>query len=294
MALAPGPCTWKALKGCLTLGSWPVTLSGTVVPGTSFKRPQCKPQTPTQASHAPRHLLVSNRFQTFGSSLGKPGALTSASTLPASWATGSSTVTPVGCPVDILSAVEVFASQRRFESIFATPTTSVKILEDALQLIRSYDMPAWAKRTGETNPAVPCEDLLHLGNIWKLAADMYACSVLCSSTEGATIVLPPPSVHALRAEYKFFERKSDGIMKCLIWPTFVAGAASTSPQDRAWAARTLDRIWNLGHCANTTNATRILETLWEKHDRIQVVADDYRRWDWISELSQLKGSWLFV
>lgn len=244
--------------------------------------------------HAPRYLLTPNRFQTFGSSLGKPGALTSASTLPASRATGSSTVTPVGCPVDILSAVEVFASQRRFQSTFATPTTNIKILEDALQLIRSYDMPAWAKRTGEPNPAVPFEDLLHLGNIWKLAADMYACSVLCSSPESATTVSQQPSVHALRAEYKFFERKGDGIMKCLIWPTFVAGAASTSPEDRAWAARTLDLIWNLGHCANTTNATQILDLLWERRDRAQAEADDQPRWNWISELSQLKGSWLFV
>ncbi|KAG8159221.1 hypothetical protein KVR01_010882 [Diaporthe batatas] len=233
-------------------------------------------------------------FQTFGSSLGKPGALTSASTLPASWATGTSTITPVGCPVEILSSVEVFASQRRFESIFSTLTTNIKILEDTLQLIRSYDTSAWAKRTEEMDRVLRYEDLLHLGNIWKLAADMYACSVICSSIESATTDFHPPSVYTIREEYKFFERKGDGIMKCLIWPTFVVGAASVSHEDRAWAARTLDRIWNLGHCANTTNATRILEILWGKHDRAQAVSDDHACWNWISELSQLQGSWLFV
>lgn len=200
----------------------------------------------------------------------------------------------MGCPVDILSAVEVFASQRRFDTIFAAPTTNIQALEDALHLIRSYDIPAWAEHTTGKDSAVPYEDLLHLGMIWKLAADIYACRVLCSYTESATVVSELPSVHALRAEYSFLEQNDNEVMKCLIWPTFVAGAESTSPEDRAWVLRTLERIWNLSHCANTKNATRVLEVLWEKHDGAQPRADDHAGWDWIGELSQLKGSWLFV
>lgn len=145
-----------------------------------------------------------------------------------------------------------------------------------------------------SDSAVSYEDMLHLGIIWKLAADIYACHVLCSSAKRAAIVFQSPSVHDLRAEYSFFERKDDKITKCLIWPTFVAGAASTSPGDRAWSAMTLERIWNLGHCANTRNAVQVLELLWEKHDRAKALADDRAGWNWISELSQLKGSWLFV
>lgn len=141
---------------------------------------------------------------------------------------------------------------------------------------------------------MPYEDLLHLGNAWKLAADIYACRVLCSSTGGDDHAFEPPSVHALRAEYSFLERGNDDVIKCLIWPTFIAGAASTSPEDRAWVLKTLDRIWNLGHCANTKNAARVLEVLWEKHDRAQHLADDHTGWNWINELSQLKDSWLFV
>jgi hypothetical protein len=178
--------------------------------------------------------------------------------------------------------------------MFAAPTTNFQALEDVLHLIRSYDIPAWAKSTTISDAALSYEDLLHLGIIWKLAAEIYACHVLCSSTMSAPVFFHPPSVHDLRAQYSFFERKNDKVTRCLIWPTFVAGAASTTPQDRAWAARTLDRIWNLGHCANTTNATRVLEVLWEKHDRAKALTDEPAYWNWISELSQLKGSWLFV
>lgn len=207
---------------------------------------------------------------------------------------GSSTVTPIGCPVDILSAIEVFASQRRYDSIFAAPNTNIQALEDALDLIRSYDIPAWAQYTTRSDSAVPYEDLLHLGIIWKLAADIYASCILCSSAASATGPFKPPSVHALRIEYSFLERNDNDVLKCLIWPTFVAGAASTSPEDRAWVLTTLERIWNLGQCANTKNAVRVLEVLWEKHDRVQPLADDRPGWNWISELSQLRGSWLFV
>lgn len=203
-------------------------------------------------------------------------------------------MTPVGCPVDILSAIEVFASQRRFESIFPAQTTRTRDLEGALEEIRSYPIAAWAESMTRNDPTVPYEDLLHLGRIWKLTAIIYACCVLRTSTDSATTAFEPPPIHALRSEYSFFERHDNEIMKCLIWPTFVAGAASTSPEDRAWVLRMLERIWNFGHCANTNNAARVLEILWEKHDRAQPLADSGAGWDWLGELSQLKGSWLFV
>lgn len=190
--------------------------------------------------------------------------------------------------------MEVFASQRRIDTIFNAPTTNIQALQHALHLIRSYDIPAWAKTTTRSDSAVPYEGLLHLGMIWKLAADIYACHILCSLIHSATVVLESPSAHSLRAEYYFLERNDDGILKCLIWPTFVAGAASTDPEDRAWVLRTLERIWDLGRCANTKNAIRVLQTLWGKHDQVQSPSIGPADWNWISELSQLKGSWLFV
>lgn len=157
-----------------------------------------------------------HRFQTLGSSLGKPGALTSASTLPAVPTAGSSAVTPVGCPVDILSAVEIFVSQRRIDTIFGEPTPNIQTLQDALHLIRSYDIPTSMKSTIGYNSAVSHGDLFHLGTIWKLAADIYTCHGLFSLIDRAPVVSESPSVHSLRAEYSFLERNDDGILKCLI------------------------------------------------------------------------------
>ncbi|KAM0231458.1 hypothetical protein ACHAPO_008568 [Fusarium lateritium] len=246
-------------------------------------------------------------LQTLGSSLAKPGALTSASTLSPVKSTAFSAMTPIGCPIEILSAIEIFASQRRLDSVLAIYDTNIHVLEDALYRIRSYDIVAWAVNNTTQVSVVSLEDLVHLGTIWRRSAEIYADSIL-SCLAACTLSSDSPGVQDLIAEYTFLERDSDELIKCLIWPTFIAGAASTRFEDRTWALKTLDRIWHIGHCANTRNAVSVLQILWEKYDRLNIAPSStlgsphvtdfsptsHSNWDWLSELSHLEGSWLFI
>ncbi|EWZ30443.1 hypothetical protein FOZG_15926 [Fusarium oxysporum Fo47] len=246
-------------------------------------------------------------LQTFGSSLAKPGVLTSASTLSSIKASAFSTVTPNGCPVQILSTVEIFASQRRHDFVFLENATNIVVLEDALQKMRSYDIASWAVYNTTQDSKVSSEDLARLGTIWQLSADIYACRVLACLT-GSTLASESLQVQGLIAAYAFLEREDDELIKCLIWPTFVAGAASTTYEARAWVLQTLDRIWSRGHCANTKNAAKVLGKLWEKYDQTTLgsshihnssnatehLSMGYSVWDWVNELSSLEGSWLFI
>ncbi|KAI6765470.1 hypothetical protein HG530_006540 [Fusarium avenaceum] len=243
-------------------------------------------------------------LQTLGSSLAKPGVLTSASTLSSVRTPAFSTVTPIGCPVEILSTIEVFASQRRHDSVFSDHTTNFTFLEEALHQMRSYDLASWAMDNTTESSKVSSQDLMRLGTIWQLSADIYACRIL-ACLAGYTFTSESLQVQNLIAEYAFLEREDDELIKCLIWPTFIAGAASTSYEARAWVLKTLDRIWNAGHCANTKNAAKVLGKLWEKHDQAKLSPSsthatshmaqfEHSSWDWLSELSNLKGSWLFV
>jgi hypothetical protein len=143
--------------------------------------------------------------------------------------------------------------------------------------------------------APPYGDLLQLGNIWKLSAEIYACRVLRNMT--GDVALPP--VQDLVNAYAFLDRKDDEIIKCLIWPTFIAGASSLNVATRGWALRTLDRIWAIAFVANVKNAAQVLTYLWEKQDQMtsRYLADGATGpfdWDWVGELSQLEDSWLFV
>jgi len=186
-------------------------------------------------------------------------------------------------------------------------STDIEALKITLESIRSYDISSWAAFATTSDSTVSYDDMMHLGTIWKLAAEIYACRLTQNLTEDSELHNESPSVHKLIAAYAFLERKDDELIKCLIWPTFIAGAASTSSENRAWVLKTLDRIWQVGHCANTKNAAEVLRNLWKKqgqsdsgssHIFLSESSDqectDPPDWDWMGELSKEKGSWLFV
>jgi hypothetical protein len=191
--------------------------------------------------------------------------------------------------------------------MFSLQLADVEYLKDTLHHLHSYDIAAWAMDIAVNDPMVPYIDLMQLGTIWRLSAEIYDRRVLFDLTGDAS-VLEPSLVDDLIAEYKFLEREDDNLLKCLIWPTFIAGAAITSQQRRAWVLETLDRIWHIGHCANTRNAATVLEKLWEKQDSIfsevvppsntpEVTGElslNHEAYDWLHELSLLGGSWLFI
>lgn len=246
-------------------------------------------------------------FWILGSSLAKPGALNSESTLPITQIKSSSTVAPIGCPIAILSAIETFALHRRVNGMFALPFADVEYLKDTLHRLRSYDISAWAMNVTVNDPMVECMDLMQLGTIWKLSAEIYARYVLFNLI-GDISILNPSLVDDLIETYTFLNREDDDLLKCLIWPTFIAGAATNSRQKRLWVLRTLERIWQIGYCANTRNAAMVLESLWKKHDMIsskvmplhnnaattEDLSVDYNAYNWLLELSFLDGSWLFI
>lgn len=158
------------------------------------------------------------------------------------------------------------------------------------------------------DPEVSYEDLVHLGTIWKLSAEIYAYCILCNLTDTTALGFDPPPIHVFVAEYTLLERRNDQLIRCLLWPTFIVGAASSRPDHRAWVRKTLEKIWHVGHCFNTRNASMVLESLWEKCDQkaMQSVGaytnqedqefsrQEYVEWNWISELSKMRGSWLFI
>jgi hypothetical protein len=120
--------------------------------------------------------------------------------------------------------------------------------------------------------------------------------------------MPQPPVEPLIAAYSYFDREDDDLVKCLIWPTFIAGATSTNAAQREWALLTFDQLWRITLSANCKNAAIVLTDLWKKQDRdvaivmaagdrdAESTSDDVQRtdFDWISELASLEDSWLFV
>lgn len=205
-------------------------------------------------------------------------------------------LTIVGCPRFFLTAVEFFASQRH-------PHTKLPLstLDDALCKVREFDVCEWAKILMTTNhipPSFSVNDLHHTGLIYKLTTDLYASCVISTITNDTR--RPRPSIDKIISTYGFLEREDAQLLKSLVWPTVVTGAASTSPSHREWALRTLDRTWHVTLSAHAYNAAIVLHQLWDKHDRGQCaprpdsgLVEGYD-WDWVAELGSLDEPWLFI
>lgn len=243
-------------------------------------------------------------IDTLGSTLVPPGALTSPLHLRSRLnnARESSHVTSIGCPPELYQAIHFISAQRRRESqpdesslILLHVSVDTQAVRDKLHQIRCFDLQAWASSiTGANTTSAQIEHAaqMQIALIWKLAADIYASRIFYTLTKDTDFVMP--SVSDLIREYDFLE-EDDALLKCLIWPTFMAGAESTCPEHREWALRKFDRIWRITLSANSKNAKWVLMSLWEKHDKhkqqpeTQVVDD----WDWIAELSSLDSHWIF-
>lgn len=143
-----------------------------------------------------------------------------------------------------------------------------------------------------TDPAISLMDLTHVGTIWKLAAEIYTSRLLYNLTNDPTLLTP--LVDVIRHEYELLGADHH-FMNALIWPTFIAGAASTRPDQRDWAIKVLERIWEETLLANGKNAPLVLGRLWEKQDAERGAgAGELEGWDWISELSSLEDRWIFL
>jgi hypothetical protein len=219
-------------------------------------------------------------------------------------------VTNIGCPTEIVSAVDFFASLRRLDTQQSSiNSVDASALGQTLQRLHNFDVASWAAHVASTGRyAVTLASLQHLGSIWKLAAEMYACRIRRSivgspdaSTSTSTLASTSTSatVDLLIAESALLYRHDATLIKCLIWPTFIAGLASGRLAQRRWALDTLDRIWQLTLSANARNAALVLSSLWEKQDQrsvyeqggeVETVAD----WDWLNELALLEDAWLFI
>lgn len=238
-------------------------------------------------------------FDTFGSTLIRPGVLTRSirSRLNES---GEETrrITGIGCPTEIILAVDFISSQRQANLVseVGDPEPHIQSLFATLRTIQNFDIHRWVDSVtcvdGEAHAILP-DDLVHIGTIWKLAAEIYATSLLYNLTEDPSLLLP--LVDVMRGEYDLLG-PSHYLFYGLVWPTFVAGASSTRPEQRVWALGMLETIWSGALCGNAKNATLVLEQLWEKQDlaRGRSGTGELAEWDWISELSSLEDRWIFL
>ncbi|KAJ3548884.1 hypothetical protein NM208_g777 [Fusarium decemcellulare] len=239
-------------------------------------------------------------FEVLGSTLCRPGALASSPRWQFLLAMLEDCyIVGVGCPKEILLSIGSFAMQRRGDSTPSATSGNLErgSLQETLRRLRSFDVQAWATtpvNQRHSEPSASTDDLLHVGHIWKLTAEIYGFHVLSTLKQSVTD-LQPPTLSSVIEEFGSLERNDEELLKCLVWPAFVVGAASTHWCQRQWAYQMCNKIWEVTWSANAMNAKLVLADLWDKQDlKSSGNVADADGWDWITELSKLDDFWLFA
>lgn len=238
-------------------------------------------------------------FEIFGQTLPPAGSVTTSFDMPksAEGSAGPQFLSNLTCPTDILHCIEAVAmlfrnsrSSRQESTPAVSPKSTIDAIRSQLEALQHFDAEVWAiqaKALDFRAKKLSHETLIGLYTIWQQSAAIYASGVLYTLTkeEMAMQIMVDDLISAL-------SHLSDAtLLKCLNWPTFIAGAACQKKEQREWVLATQRLIWNIAFCANSFTATSVLVKLWDRHDLLGV--EEGEMWDWISELSSFGEHWNF-
>ncbi|KAL2834954.1 fungal-specific transcription factor domain-containing protein [Aspergillus cavernicola] len=230
-------------------------------------------------------------IQLMGATLARPGSLskpfyTSAMGAPVlkrleetSW---------VGCPAYLLEVIffvhaffDLSANDDPsslpstvFPSTYLSPGSNpLQCPENLANHIQAFDPVAWAESLQSYHFLPDLSMRIALATVYKAAVYLYATRVLSRPRPGATTVsttfgLPPDhaQVAALLIHQMSLIPASDPHFKCLIWPSFIAGAECRDSAHRPFMLETLRTLYFHITSINVRNAAWVLTMMWRKRD----------------------------
>lgn len=291
-----------------------------------------------------------------GSTLARPGALSkpfySHAMGPATLKRLEET-SWVGCPAYLLEVIFFVHAQRYSDtdlyaespstllfstsSTFPSPEPSCHPDSPAslLQHIQAFDPVAWAEEMQTFLFLPDMSGRIALASAYKAAVYIYASRVLSKlklkPNDDSGVSHPQRRrgrttygraadhdavVDELIYQLSLINPTDQQHFKCLVWPTFIAGAESRYAAQRTFALQRLGALWNAISSVNVRNAAWVLELMWRKQDERKVererrraaaaaagvgfgvddVDDDDEddEFDWIQELDRSRTDWLFI
>ncbi|PLB53117.1 putative C6 finger domain protein Acr-2 [Aspergillus steynii IBT 23096] len=230
-------------------------------------------------------------IQLMGSTLARPGSLTKpfySSDMGAGVLKRLEETSWVGCPAYLLEVIFIvhagWCSDADSDSTTNHPTMnfpSAFLPEDSnpfqspgalLRHIQAFDPVAWAQAM-QTCLYLPDQTMrIALASVYRASVYLYASRVLSRPRAGAAISnsFGLPSDHSAVANRLIQEivliPVTDPHFKCLIWPSFIAGAECRDPAQRPILLQTLSTLYYHITSVNVRNAAWVLSLMWRKRD----------------------------
>ncbi|KAF9880574.1 hypothetical protein CkaCkLH20_01616 [Colletotrichum karsti] len=183
------------------------------------------------------------------------------------------------CPPDILQIL-LTASQLSNnagddpESTAFVSQAGAQLLEQAL----AFDIDKWAYEQRELSylKTIPVESRIHAGSAHRIAACLY---ILHSVPAVSRLV----SVRREELDAEMFYHLSsisdeDPNFKATCWPSFIAGAGTSDPEQRAWILDRLKRLMVATPWGFITTAMDTLQTIWSLEESYDPETKTERSW----------------
>lgn len=232
-------------------------------------------------------------MEIMGSTLARPGALSKpffSATMGPAMLKRLEETSWVGCPAYLLEVIFFihtlwYSDSETTTTITPQPSALSSSMHPGqpltlasylalLQGIRNFDPVAWAHHMQSSHYLSDLSPRIALAKSYQNAVYLYTSRVLNRARAGYT---PPwadvglPADHAATASYLLEQicsvPHSDPHFKCLIWPTFIAGAECRCPSQRPLILEKLGALYHAVTSVNVQNAAWVLRLMWEKHDQ---------------------------
>ncbi|KAE8415433.1 fungal-specific transcription factor domain-containing protein [Aspergillus pseudocaelatus] len=255
-----------------------------------------KPQDPGRTVEQIRKFIIKqiHVIETLGATFVRPKLLSGCTSLdhPESLLHETVEQSFIGCPEYLLHAVQCLSAYRdsMVEPQPPTSTTSNTHMQDitsVLDLIQKFDCYTWASNLPESQKTSSryLSNLCKLAQSYKLGALIYGQRVL-----DALLGVTTPQEELVSELIGVIDALRDDrrLLKCVLWPIFVAGLECRSQAQRDFLITSLENFWMDTNCLNVVNAAKALQSYWQKTDKQESSTQ------WIFDIGDLDHDWLFI
>ncbi|KAL4892291.1 fungal-specific transcription factor domain-containing protein [Aspergillus ambiguus] len=237
-------------------------------------------------------------IETLGATFVRPKLLTHFNFLEQSEALQQETVEQsfLGCPEYLLTAIQSLSTYRDAITVpepldSATLTEYAHNIKTVIEFIQTFDCSLWASSLSHPDDASTgnMDNLPVLAQSYQIGALLYGQRILdtLAKEDSRRDDLVQDLIHVIG-----LLREDDALLKCILWPIFVAGLECQLPAQRDFLLDSLKRFWAVTSCLNVVNAARILQGYWQWQQQEGGQGCFASRW--VFTIGRLGQDWLLI
>lgn len=163
-----------------------------------------------------------------------------------------------------------------------------KETDQLLSIVDAFSPYTWASSLQHVSSSFDLEKRAHIGSAYKAAVKIY---ILRATVLANPVPLNQDPLEDLASEIILHLRyipPDDFFFKATCWPTFIAGAETNNPDQRAWVSNRFETALQTLPWGYLTSAVDLLYRVWAHKGQGEAGAD------WLINLKLSENDWLIA